>query len=61
MMGRDYSRERELRNKRVKRFVVEMEIEKAANFQKILKNQNLTFSGWAKKQMEMEMGKNEKF
>jgi hypothetical protein len=53
--ARDYSHEHNLRMKRNKRFVVELNKEKAEQFDQYLKGQGLTFSEWAKNNIDKEL------
>jgi hypothetical protein len=43
---RDYAYEHQLRTKKKKRFVCDIEKEKAQNFEAVLQSQDTTFSKW---------------
>lgn len=45
---RDFSYEHQLRKEKKKRFVCEIEKEKARDFEAMLKRENITFSAWIK-------------
>lgn len=48
---RDYAYEHQLRTKKKKRLVYEMDKEKAQVFEALLKSQDITFSKWMKDQI----------
>jgi hypothetical protein len=48
---RDYAYEHQLRTKKKKRFVCDIEKEKAQEFEALLKSQDITFSKWMKEQI----------
>lgn len=53
--ARNYSHEHELRMKRNKRFVMELNKEKAELFEKYLQGQGLTYSKWIKNIIDKEL------
>ena len=56
---RDYAYEHQLRTKKKKRFVADIEKEKALIFEALLKSKDITFSTWIKNQIEIEIQKND--
>lgn len=57
-MERNYIKEHEMRKKRLKRLVCDIDIEQAETFTKYLNDKNISFRQWLINQIRVEIEKN---